>query len=219
MAISLAASVSSLMASCVTLEDKLCLNGRFAVSLAWQANGSQGQGYVGKSKSGEWLETGSAGNMWMFAPDNLEFLVKSIDACSFNGHWWIFYAATTDVEFTLTVEDTETGAQNQYKNVSGRAAEPVQDTIAVSCAGPHFTFSTKRGVSVSGKLPPVLVDFEEPKDGTLAWTAGGEISYTPDISFSGIENMWFHRQRAVGKSGHEVEVIEHRRLSIVVDFE
>ena len=42
----------------------------------------------------------------------------------------MFYAATTNVEFTVTVTDTQTGAVKQYKNKLGQAAAPVLDTAA-----------------------------------------------------------------------------------------
>ena len=40
---------------------------------------------------------------------------------------WVFFAATTKVDFTLMVTDTRTGISKQYRNPLGLAAEPIQD--------------------------------------------------------------------------------------------
>jgi hypothetical protein len=45
----------------------------------------------------------------------------------------VFFAATTNVDSTLTVTDTVSGVSKSYNNLLGRAALPVQDT---------FTFQT-----------------------------------------------------------------------------
>ncbi|HVT57579.1 MAG TPA: hypothetical protein VHR45_04190 [Thermoanaerobaculia bacterium] len=46
----------------------------------------------------------------------------------------MFYAATTDVGFTVTVTDTQTGQQRVYVNHDGVAAPPQQDTSAFPCS-------------------------------------------------------------------------------------
>ncbi|MEM7349817.1 MAG: hypothetical protein AAF657_03355 [Acidobacteriota bacterium] len=59
-------------------------------------------------------------------------LIKVLDACAseLGNRYWVFYAATTDVEFTLMVTDTETGIQKIYSNALGQAAPPILDTSA-----------------------------------------------------------------------------------------
>jgi hypothetical protein len=57
-----------------------------------------------------------------------------LDGCSLNDRFWVFYAATTNVEFTVTVTDTETGRQKQYFNPLGTPAPPIQDTQAFPCS-------------------------------------------------------------------------------------
>jgi hypothetical protein len=65
-----------------------------------------------------------------FSPDNIELLVKALDGCPVNNSWWVFFAATTDVQFTVTVLDTTTNKTKTYSNLLGQAALPVQDTNA-----------------------------------------------------------------------------------------
>jgi hypothetical protein len=57
-------------------------------------------------------------------------LVKVLNACGLNQRYWVFYAATTNVEFTLTVTDTQTGKTKVYFNPINTPAPPVQDTSA-----------------------------------------------------------------------------------------
>lgn len=47
--------------------------------------------------------TGEAGYFWFFDPGNTEVTVKILDGRAVNGHWWVFLASMTDVEFTATV--------------------------------------------------------------------------------------------------------------------
>ena len=49
-----------------------------------------------------------------FNAANPEVLIKVLDGCGFNNHYWVFYAATTSVGFDLTVRDTTTGDSMTY---------------------------------------------------------------------------------------------------------
>jgi PKD repeat protein len=62
-------------------------------------------------------------------PNNPEVFVKVIDGNFFNGHFWVFYGGLTDLEYTLTVQDTLTGATNSYLKPAG-SAEGGFDTSA-----------------------------------------------------------------------------------------
>ena len=53
-------------------------------------------------------------------------MVNGCGVPGLNAHW-VFFAATTNVDFTLTVTDTQTGVSRQYRNPYGQAADPVQD--------------------------------------------------------------------------------------------
>lgn len=74
----------------------------------------------------------SSGLFYFFNRRNIEMLVKVLDACvdALGNQWYVFFAATTNVEFNVTVVDTEAGALKRYSNEQGQAAEPVQDTSA-----------------------------------------------------------------------------------------
>jgi predicted esterase len=115
-------------ASCVPSATRLCLgDGRFQVEIAWRDfAGTTGVGSVVP------VGAGDSGLFWFFAPDNWEMLVKVLDGCALNGHHWVFAAATTTVEHTLTVTDTLTGETAVYHNPLGRPSATITDTGALS---------------------------------------------------------------------------------------
>jgi hypothetical protein len=116
--------------ACVDDDDTLCLlDDRFKVEVVWRTpQGGIGVGHEARL-------TGKAGTFWFFDRDNVEMLVKVLDACQGFGNHWVFFAATTNVDFTVTVTDTRTGVVKQYTNPAGRAAAPVQDTFTFPCGG------------------------------------------------------------------------------------
>jgi hypothetical protein len=74
--------------------------------------------------------------MTFFTGDNPEMLVKVLDACSVNGHKWVFYSATTNVGLETTVTDTQTGDFVRYLNPDLNPAPPVQHIEAFPCPAP-----------------------------------------------------------------------------------
>ena len=95
-----------------TLRPGLCLNGqRFEVEVAWHDpfHGTSG------IATGVPL-TEDSGYFWFFGEDNLELVVKVLDGRSYNGKFWVFYGALTNVEYTLRVRHVESGAERIYHN-------------------------------------------------------------------------------------------------------
>jgi hypothetical protein len=45
--------------------------------------------------------------------------VKVLDGTAVNGHFWVFAASLSDVQFAMTVTDTVTGAVRVYENPAG----------------------------------------------------------------------------------------------------
>ena len=111
--------------ACIESETALCLNDtRFKLEGRWR-------NFVGEEGDFQAVPfTEDSGLFWFFVASNVEFLVKVIDGCGFNNHFWVFAAATTDVEYTLTVTDTLTGATATYSNPLGNAAAAITDTSA-----------------------------------------------------------------------------------------
>ncbi len=77
------------------------LNGRFEVSVTGFNFASTP--FVGKSVP---LASNDSALFYFFTAANFELLVKVVDGCSLNSRYWVYYAATTNVDFTLKVTDT-----------------------------------------------------------------------------------------------------------------
>jgi hypothetical protein len=110
--------------SCTENASTICLNnGRFALSVAWQTND-------GKSGSGTGVKmTNDTGYFWFFGSTNVELVIKVLDGRAVNGKFWVFYGALSNVGYTLTVRDTQTGQVKTYVNPLNNLAS-VADTSA-----------------------------------------------------------------------------------------
>ncbi len=112
--------------TCTPGPQALCLNdGRFRVEVFWQNPAGVG----GPAQAVEL--TGDAGYFWFSTPDNVEIVVKVLDACvaPFD-RFWVFAAGLTNVEVTLRVTDTAHDEVREYHNPQGTAFLPIQDTQA-----------------------------------------------------------------------------------------
>ncbi len=112
--------------TCESDPTTMCLNaGRFRVTADWRTpDGATGQGHAIPL-------TADTGYFWFFNPDNVEIVIKVLNACvdPFNAHW-VFSAGLTNVEVTLRVVDTQTGSVKTYFNPLNTPYPPVQDTSA-----------------------------------------------------------------------------------------
>jgi ELWxxDGT repeat protein len=110
--------------SCQPGPRRLCVNDRrFAVEASWKD-------FEGKTGKGTAVPlTADTGYFWFFDAANVEVMLKVLDGTALNDKFWVFYGALSNVEYTLTVTDTQTGAVKVYSNPSGRFAS-VADTEA-----------------------------------------------------------------------------------------
>ena len=110
---------------CAESSSALCLGAeRFRIGVEWRD-------YQGRLGTGHaYPLTSDSGLFWFFAETNLEVLVKVVDACSEFGRHWVYAAATTDVEYTLTAIDTATGRSRRYFNSLGRRSPAINDSDA-----------------------------------------------------------------------------------------
>jgi len=108
-----------------TTDTTLCLaGGRFTISATWRANdGSSGQGHAVSL-------TSDTGYFWFFGSNNIEVVIKVLDACGFNQRKWVFAGGLTNVNVMITVRDTKTGTVRTYTNPGNTAFQPIQDTGA-----------------------------------------------------------------------------------------
>jgi hypothetical protein len=113
---------------CVTADTQLCLAGsRFAVTTQYiLPDGTSGPGH-------RIPLTADTGAFWFFTGANLEMLLKVLDGCALDNHFWVFAAGLTNAQVVITVIDTTTRAARRYVNPQGAAFAPIQDTQAFAC--------------------------------------------------------------------------------------
>ncbi len=126
-------SAAAPAAGCAASATSVCIDGRFLVQTSFHTRQGGGRSGAGQAIGLQSLGVGQGGLFWFFSQDNPEMLIKVIDGCALNQRFWVFYAAGTNVGFTVTVTDTQTGHTRTYMNADGTAAPPVQDTSALAC--------------------------------------------------------------------------------------
>ncbi len=93
----------------------VCLGGgRFRFEATWE---SQHDGRRGAAQMRRLTE--STGVATFFDTDNVELVFKVLDGREANGNHWVFYGGMTDLGYTLTVTDTQTGEVKSYRNEPG----------------------------------------------------------------------------------------------------
>jgi hypothetical protein len=121
-------------APCAPSDTALCLNAsRFQIGVHWEdPRGRSGDGHAVAL-------TADTGYFWFFTPANVELVVKVLDGRGLNGHFWVFYGALSNVQYTLTVRDSQTGEVQTYDNAAGQfgsrgdtTAFPLSGTVRAS---------------------------------------------------------------------------------------
>jgi len=110
---------------CTPSATTMCLaDNRFAVSATWRTSD-------GNSGSGQAVRlTSDTGYFTFFSANNVEAVVKVLNACGLNQKYWVFAGGLTNVNVVLTIVDTKTGTVKSYTNPQSTAFQPIQDTSA-----------------------------------------------------------------------------------------
>ena len=105
-------------AGCSSDASTLCLDGgRFKVQVS-----ARTPSQAASLPAGATGITSESGAFWFFSADNLDLLVKVVDGRAVNGKTWVFLGAASNIEYTVTVTDTVTGAVKTYFNPQGALA-------------------------------------------------------------------------------------------------
>lgn len=116
--------------SCAATGTVLCLQGeRFRVTANYQiSDGSRG--YAGVRPL-----SGDSAYLWFFSSSNLELVIKVLDGCGSNDHYWIYAAGLTNLGVELRVTDTLSGESWSFDNPVDEAFPPRQDIEAFAACG------------------------------------------------------------------------------------
>ncbi len=111
---------------CVPSAETLCLHDdRYEVRVEWwTGDGETGSALVVQEA------TDDSGLFRFFEADNWEILVKVLNGCDTNGHYWVYGASTTNLGYVIRVTDTATGDVREYRNEPGRSAAAITDARA-----------------------------------------------------------------------------------------
>jgi DNA-binding beta-propeller fold protein YncE len=97
---------------CVPTSTAICLQSdRFRITATFQRPTDA------QASAAQTVElTPDTGYLWFFRADNVELILKVLDGRGVNGKFWVFLAPLSNVAWTVTVEDTATGAVRTYAN-------------------------------------------------------------------------------------------------------
>ena len=145
--------VSTAPSACDPDAQTLCLNdSRFQVRVTWRNYNDNSTG-VGRAVP----ITADTGYFWFFNSANVELVVKVLDGTWLNGNFWVFYGALSDVEYTITVTDTQTGGSVTYFNPARNLAS-VADTGALPGSAVAPPPSDYKVMTASGPADGAVVD-------------------------------------------------------------
>ncbi len=115
---------SGVTTSCVERSDQVCLmNGRFGVRITYD-DGS------GPRSATAIRYTPDTALFWFYSSNNIEILLKMVNACSYNSRFWVYSGGTTDDGVTIYVSDSLTGMTRTYQNVRGQKYLTITDSSA-----------------------------------------------------------------------------------------
>jgi hypothetical protein len=122
-----ATEIPASASSCAATATTLCLSAnRFRVEVTWSVP-PRGPSGVGNAVP----LTGDSGYFWFFSRDNVELVIKIVDARSIASRFWVLYGALSNIEYTITVTDTVSGAIKTYFNPNGKLASVVDSNAFV----------------------------------------------------------------------------------------
>lgn len=103
------------LAPCDAGGSSLCLlDGRFEVRTRWRNPREPFNHGDGSARA--IVDSKRSGLFTFFNLDNVELVVKMLDGRPVNQAFWVFYGALSDVEYWVSVRDTETGELMTYRN-------------------------------------------------------------------------------------------------------
>jgi hypothetical protein len=108
----------------IPLEKQVWLHDRFVVAIDGVSN-HPGDGIATPVRFG----SQDSAFFWFYNDTNIEVLLKVLNACDFNGHWWVFLAGTTNQAHRVLVADTTTQQVKIYNRALGPPAPAVTDTL------------------------------------------------------------------------------------------
>ena len=109
-------------------EQQLCLNDRFGVKIDNVTN-HPGDGHATPVRFG----SKDSAFFWFYNDTNYEVIVKVLDGCAVNNHWWVFIAGITNQGHRIQIGDVTDGTIRTYTRTEGPPAQAINDVNAFDC--------------------------------------------------------------------------------------
>ncbi len=154
----------------------------------------------------DFYSIGDSGSLfYFFEPDNPEMLVKVVNGCWLNDHWWVFGSAATDLAYEVAIEDLADGEGTvEYRHNGGglivgdngysTAAGVINDTSAFPCEAVGGA-SGRSPLDAGVPIVEAVRGYEQP---TVSGIAGQDGADTRDYGCRGRHclNNWRFSVRA-----------------------
>lgn len=111
----------------IPADQQVCLADRFVVAID-QISNHPTDGFGTPVRFG----STDSGFFWFFNSKNFEVLIKVLNGCPVNGHWWVFFAGTTNQAHRIRVVDLQTLQIKTYIRGLGPPSPAETDTLAFS---------------------------------------------------------------------------------------
>lgn len=119
--------------SCAPDAHTLCIGDRWEIQATYSTTQGGGSAGLGEALSLADAGVDQGGLFSFFDQDNPELLVKVLDGCAINNHYWVFLAAATNVGYTVQVRDVEDGTLWSHANPDRNLSAAVADVEAHAC--------------------------------------------------------------------------------------
>jgi hypothetical protein len=113
----------------IPFQQQVWLHNRFVVAID-QVSNHPGNGIATPVRFG----SSDSAFFWFYNDTNFEVQIKVLDGCAINGHWWVFFAGTTNQAHRVRVADSLWNQIETYTRVLGPPAPAITDiTTAFRC--------------------------------------------------------------------------------------
>ena len=112
--------------ACADSNSVLLRGDRFEVSTDWNDGTTM-------TAAGPVKLTEDTAYFWFFDQNNVEVVVKVLDGCAINNHYWVFASGLTNVGVEVNVTDLQAGSSKSYENPLNQDFVLIKDIEAFDC--------------------------------------------------------------------------------------
>ncbi len=186
--------------ACRTGGQYLCLSeGRFEIQAHWKNHLEEG--VFGAATAVPIDVSDESGMFWFFNSTNIELVVKTLDGRPINGHYWVFFGALSNVEYWVTVRDTESGGRRTYHN-------PPAENCGQSDTMAFVPAAASSASAAGGRVPDPGFDLAPVSAASIDLAGVGLGQESGGTCESGVTRLCLHD----GRFSLEVELVDPKDM-------